>query len=299
MIATRFAPSPTGDLHVGGAWTALASWAYARAHGGRCVLRVEDIDTPRVVPGSAQRIAEDLALLGFDWDGPTIVQSARTSMYEAAIARLDTYPCDCSRAEIARAASAPHAGEELRYPGTCRDLPPEREMKRAPAIRLRVPDGARVSFVDLLRGPREEEDVSQTAGDFVLRRGDGVFAYQLVVAVDDAEHVTHVLRADDLLGSTARQILLMRMLGHAEVPAYGHLPLVLGADGQRLAKRNGGTTIRELVASAMSPTAIIGMLARGLGLTRAAGPLTPAEVAATLAPPADWRTEAWPMDRAP
>jgi glutamyl-tRNA synthetase len=281
-------------LHLGGAWTALASWAYARAHGGKCILRVEDIDTPRVVPGSAQRIVEDLARLGFDWDGPTIVQSARTSIYEAALAKLDTYPCDCSRAEIARAASAPHAGEEVRYPGTCRDLPPDREMKRAPAIRLRVPPNTSVVFDDLLRGTIEE-DVGQAAGDFVLRRGDGVFAYQLVVAVDDAQDVTHVLRADDLLGSTARQILLMRMLGYERVPTYGHLPLVLAKDGQRLAKRNGGSTIRELRES---PAEIIGALARGLRLTKREGPLTPSEVAASLTAPSVWRTEAWPLDLA-
>ena len=297
-ITTRFAPSPTGDLHVGGAWTALASWAYARAHGGRCILRVEDIDTPRVVAGSAQRIAEDLARLGFDWDGPTIVQSTRTEIYEAALAKLDTYPCDCSRAEIARAASAPHAGEEVRYPGTCRDLSPSRELKRPPAIRLRVPEESRVAFVDLRCGAIEE-DVGLAAGDFVLRRGDGVFAYQLVVAVDDAEEVTHVLRADDLLGSTARQILLMRMLGYDKVPTYGHLPLVLARDGQRLAKRNGGSTIRELVDAGLTPAAIIGSLARGLGLSRRAGALTPAEVAASLTPPSEWRTEPWPLTLEP
>lgn len=297
MIATRFAPSPTGDLHVGGVWTALASWAYARAHAGRSVLRLEDIDTPRVVRGSAERIAEDLARLGFDWDGPTIVQSARAAIYEAALAKLDTYPCDCSRAEIARAASAPHAGEEVRYPGTCRDRPPDREMKRPPAIRLRVPAEARVAFVDLLRGPIEE-DVAATAGDFVLRRGDGVFAYQLVVAVDDVEEVTHVLRADDLLGSTTRQLLLMRLLGHARVPAYGHLPLVLAKDGQRLAKRNGGSTIRELTEGpdALTPSALIGALARALRLTRREGPLTPAEVAASLTPLPEWRTDPWRLD---
>lgn len=291
MIATRFAPSPTGDLHVGGAWTALASWAFARAHGGRAVLRIEDIDTPRVVRGSAERIAEDLAMLGLDWDGPTIVQSARIPLYEAALARLDTYPCDCSRAEIARAASAPHAGEESRYPGTCRDADPRRPLKRDPAIRLRVPAGTRIAFDDLVRG-RIEEDVATTTGDFVLRRGDGVFAYQLVVAVDDAEHVTHVIRADDLLGSTARQILLMQMLGHSRVPTYGHLPLVVAADGQRLAKRTRGAIVRQLERPA---TEVIAELARGLGLTASEGPLTPREVADTLTAPDTWRKTPWPL----
>lgn len=289
-ITTRFAPSPTGDLHLGGAWTALASWAFARAEGGKCILRVEDIDTPRVVRGSAERILEDLAWLGFDFDGATIVQSTRIADYEAALAKLDTYPCDCSRAEIARAASAPHAGEESRYPGTCRDAPPDRAMKRPPAIRLRVPEDSVIAFDDLVHG-HVEENVGAVVGDFVLRRGDGVFAYQLAVAVDDAEEVTHVIRADDLLGSTARQILLMKLLGHTDVPTYAHLPLVLAADGQRLAKRNGGGAIvRELGRSAEQ---IIGALARGLGLTAKAGPLTPRDVANELSPPSAWRKSGW------
>ncbi|MBX3220837.1 MAG: tRNA glutamyl-Q(34) synthetase GluQRS [Labilithrix sp.] len=303
MITTRFAPSPTGDLHLGGAWTALASWALARSSGGRTVLRVEDIDTPRVVAGSAARILEDLAWLGLDWDEGPIVQSARTSAYEAALARLDAaglvYPCDCSRAEIARAASAPHAGEESKetiYPGTCRDAPRDRAFKRLPAIRLRVPDGARVAFEDAVAGA-VEEDVARAAGDFVLRRGDGVFAYQLVVAIDDAEMgVSHVVRADDLLGSTARQVLLMRLLGHAAAPSYAHVPLVVAPDGARLAKRTRGATTRELAEAGVAPEAIVGALARGLGLVPpGAGPLTPREVAAALRPPSAWRRTPWPM----
>ena len=286
MPTTRFAPSPTGDLHLGGAWTALASWAYARAHGGRCVLRMEDIDTPRIVRGSAERILADLAWLGFDFDGPVVVQSTRTAIYEAAIAKLDTYPCDCSRAEIS---SAPHAGEELRYPGTCRDKPPDREMRRDPSTRLRVPDDAVIAFDDLVHG-HIEEDVAQTVGDFVLRRGDGIFAYQLAVAVDDAEEVTHVIRADDLLGSTARQLLLVKLLGQTP-PTYGHIPLVLAADGQRLAKRSGGgAVIREL---GLSPPEILGRLARGLGLGSAPGPRTPHEIAARLSEPSAWRRSGW------
>ena len=169
MITTRFAPSPTGDLHLGGAWTALASWALARASsGGRTVLRIEDIDTPRVVRGSAERIIEDLAWLGFDWDEGPVYQSRRTAVYEQALARLEDagliYPCDCSRAEIARAASAPHAGEEGKetlYPGTCRDAPRDRAFKRPPAVRLRVPDGIKIAFEDAVRG-RVEEAVSYT-----------------------------------------------------------------------------------------------------------------------------------------
>jgi glutamyl-tRNA synthetase len=306
MMTTRFAPSPTGDLHLGGVWTALASWALAQASAdGRTVLRVEDIDTPRVVKGSSERIGEDLAWLGLDWDEGPVFQSARTQIYEEALARLDaaglTYPCDCSRAEIARAASAPHAGEDGRetiYPGTCRDAPRDREFKRAPALRLRVSEGTRVAFDDAVVGHVEEE-VDRVAGDFVLRRGDGVFAYQLVVAIDDAEMgVSHVVRADDLLASTARQILLMRLLGYASVPAYAHVPLVVAPNGERLAKRTQGVTVRDLAARGVAPEQIIGALARGLGLVAraAAGPLAPRDVAAALRLPAEWRKTPWPID---
>jgi glutamyl-tRNA synthetase len=309
-MRTRFAPSPTGDLHVGGAWTAIASWALARAAGGATVLRVEDIDTPRVVAGSASRIAEDLAWLGLDWDeGPEAggthapyTQSERASLYDARLAELAaaglTYPCDCSRAEIARVASAPHAGEELVYPGTCRDAPREREMKRAPAIRLRVPDGASVAFDDLVRG-HVEQRVDVSVGDFVLRRGDGVYAYQLVVAVDDAAmRISHVVRADDLLASTPRQLLLMRLLGvpSAEVPSYAHVPMVVAATGDRLAKRVGSTTIRALRERGLAASDIIGPLAHGLGLVSGdARPMSAREVAASLQPASRWRLTPWPL----
>ena len=300
MLCTRFAPSPTGDLHLGGAWTALASWRLARAHGGATVLRMEDIDTPRVVRGSAERIAEDLAWLGLDWDeGPSAggphapyTQSERAPIYDRALAELTraglVYPCDCSRAEISRVASAPHAGEELVYPGTCRDAPKDREMKRSPALRLRVPDGAMVIFEDLARG-RIEQHVDVSVGDFVLRRGDGVYAYQLVVAVDDAAmRISHVVRADDLLGSTARQILLMRLLGtpEAQLPAYAHVPMVVAPDGDRLAKRAGSATIRELRERGISAEEIKGALGRGLGF------VTGDEA------PSTWRRDSWPMPAA-
>ena len=305
MIRTRFAPSPTGDLHAGGAWTALASWALARHHGGATVLRVEDIDTPRVVAGSAARIEEDLAWLGLDWDEGPFVQSERLALYEDALAKLDaaglTYPCDCSRAEIARAASAPHAGEERVYPGTCRDAPRDREMKRAPAIRLRVPADTEIAFDDAVHG-RVVQRVDREVGDFVLRRGDDVFAYQLVVALDDAAmRITDVVRADDLLASTARQILLMRLLGYgeADVPRYAHVPLVVAPGGDRLAKRTRGATIRELRARGFSREDVIGALATGLGLVPGEPrPLSPREVAAALAPPSSWRRTPWELPAA-
>lgn len=317
MVRSRFAPSPTGDLHVGGAWTALASWAIARAGSGTTVLRVEDIDPPRVVAGSETRITVDLAWLGLDWDegpgpgGPhaSYTQSQRSDLYDAKLAELTaaglTYPCDCSRAEIVRVASAPHAGEELVYAGTCRDLPRDRPMRRPPALRLRVPEGASVAFEDLVRG-RCAQHVDVSVGDFVLRRGDGVYAYQLVVAIDDAAmRISHVVRAEDLLASTARQILLMRLLGTPEerVPAYAHVPMVVAPDGDRLAKRAGAASISDLRARGVTAEELIGRLARALGLVSAEksgkgdkpAPLSAREVAAALQPPSSWRKHPWPI----
>lgn len=308
VTITRFAPSPTGDLHLGGAWTALASWALARATpNGRTILRIEDIDTPRVVPGAAERIIDDLGWLGLDWDEGPVWQSSRVDVYEQGLARLEsvqcTYLCDCSRKEIARVASAPHAGEEggeMVYPGTCREAPSRRSMKRAPSVRLRVPSDAQITFCDRVRGLVEER-VADAAGDFVLRRADGVFAYQFVVALDDAAMgVTDVVRADDLLGSTARQLCVMKLLGVETLPHYAHVPLVVGPGGERLAKRTHGTTVRELAARGIAPTVLVGELARGLGLVPEAmsGPLTPRQVAASLQPPSAWRIVPWPISSA-
>jgi glutamyl-tRNA synthetase len=265
---------------------------------------MEDIDPPRIVRGAAQRILEDLAWLGLDWDEGPIVQSERTAIYEAALAKLgargDTYFCDCSRKEIAEVASAPHDGE-LVYPGTCRDAPPDREFKRPPAIRLRVPTGeaARITFTDAVYGA-VDEDVSRAVGDFVLRRGDGVFAYQLAVAIDDAEAgVTHVVRAHDLLSSTARQLLLLRMLDYRTPPSYVHVPLVVAPEGDRLAKRVGSVTVRSLAARGISPGELVGELARGLGLVdpdlKSGGEVEARDVAAALRPPSAWRKIAWPI----
>jgi glutamyl-tRNA synthetase len=311
MVRVRFAPSPTGDLHVGGAWTALAAWVLARSQAGRTVLRVEDIDAPRVVPGSKERIARDLDWLGLDWDeGPDAsgpyapyTQSQRLDVYEDALARLTaqglTYPCDCSRTEIARAASAPHAGEEMVYPGTCRDAPQARSMRRPPAIRLRVPIGTVVAFDDRVHGPFEQR-VDQAVGDFVLRRGDGVFAYQLAVAIDDAAmEISEVVRGTDLLGSTPRQILLMRLLGYADIPSYAHVPLVVAAHGDRLAKRTRAITIDALRARGLPASEIVATLARGLGLVGDAAPITsPIDVAKRTAPPERWSKTTWAVPAA-
>ncbi len=295
-VRTRFAPSPTGDLHVGGAWTALASWVVARRAGGESLLRVEDIDTPRVVAGSRERIEEDLLWLGLDWDEAPLLQSARGPRYEEAIAALAAqglvYPCDCSRAEIARVASAPHEGEEAVYPGTCRDSDPAREMKRAPALRVRVPEEV-VAFDDAVFG-RVAQNLAREAGDFVLRRGDGVYAYQLAVVVDDAASgITDVVRGRDLAASTARQIWLARALG-APTPSYAHVPLVVAPGGARLEKRTRGAKIRDLREAGVPAATILGALAHGLGLTPSPAPSTAAAIAAKPGPIA-WRHDPWPI----
>jgi len=276
----RFAPSPTGALHLGSAAAAVLCAAAARAAGGALVLRMEDLDRERVVPGCADAILDDLRWLGLSWDeGPDVggpcapyTQSQRTPQYEAALAQLEAqglvFLCDCSRAEIARAASAPHAGEEgPRYPGTCRALGTRpRAFKRPPAARLAVPQDARaeIAIEDRVLGGIVE-DVGATTGDFVLRRGDGVFAYQLAVVVDDlAMGVTEVVRGADLAASAARQVLLARLLG-GEAPRFAHVPLVLGDGGERLAKRARGVPLSDQRAQGVSPGALVRALAGAYG----------------------------------
>jgi glutamyl-tRNA synthetase len=276
----RFAPSPTGDLHLGSAATALVAWLSARAAVGELVLRIEDLDGPRTLSGMAERQLDDLRWLGLDWDeGPDVGgaaapyrQSERSEHYDAALARLDAagliYACDCSRAEIARVTSAPHPGDEgPRYPGTCRERATG-PWKRPPALRLRVPPGM-VGVYDALQG-RIEQDVAETVGDFVLRRGDGAYAYQLAVVVDDlAMGISEVVRGADLLGSAPRQALLARLLGAAP-PAFAHGPLVLAPDGTRLAKRAHGATLRDQRAAGAQPGDVLAALATLLGLEPAA-----------------------------
>jgi glutamyl-tRNA synthetase len=242
------------------------------------VLRVEDLDTPRCQPGAEARQLADLRWLGLDWDeGPDCGgsygpyrQSQRLSRYEAALGELEQrgliYLCDCSRSEIARAASAPHAGDEgPRYPGICRAFGMrQRAFKRSPAVRLAVPEEP-VLVEDGLQG-RLQENVSATVGDFVLRRGDGVFAYQLAVVVDDlAMHISEVVRGVDLLTSAARQTLLARLL-LAEAPRYAHHALVVDAGGERLAKRAASLSIAALRNRGLRPGQVNAGLARALGL---------------------------------
>lgn len=243
----RFAPSPTGPLHAGSLVAALASRLDALVHGGRWLLRIEDVDTPRTVAGAADDIMRTLATLGFSWDGQPLFQSARASAYEAAFERLraaqHVYPCACTRREIAdsllRAGEALARHGELVYRGTCRSGLPAGRASRA--WRLRVPPGS-VEFFDRCAGP-VHQDVEHEVGDFVLRRADGVWAYQLAVVVDDdAQCVTDVVRGADLLASTPRQIVLQRLLG-MRTPRYLHVPLVTDERGEKLSKQTAAQSV--------------------------------------------------------
>lgn len=272
--AGRYAPSPSGELHLGNLRTALLAWLFARASGRRFLIRIEDLDRDRDAGAAASQL-EDLATLGIDWDGEPVLQSERAADHDAAIRRLAdrglVYECTCTRRDILAAPAAPHAPPGA-YPGTCRDRSEEeREAAKAaihprlPALRLRAPEGLRsLAFEDLLLG-RMTGDID----DFVLRRGDGTVAYNLAVVVDDAAMgVDQIVRGDDLAASTPRQILLQRLLELPSPPEveYAHVPLVLGPSGARLAKRDGAVTLRELLARGARPDEVLGTLAVSLGL---------------------------------
>ncbi|MDR0965280.1 MAG: tRNA glutamyl-Q(34) synthetase GluQRS [Myxococcales bacterium] len=272
----RYAPSPTGSLHLGNARTALLAFLQARSLGAAFVLRIEDLDRPRTVPGATEAILDDLRWLGIAWDEGPYLQSERLDLYERALARLrdgrHVFECFCSRADLLRAASAPHAGEEgPRYPGTCRvhGASPQNGSNRQSALRLRV-EPEPIDFVDEVAGPRAF-DLSQSCGDFVLRRADGLFAYQLATAVDDAlMGITHVLRGDDLLSSTPRQLWILRLLGQPAPRRYAHVPLLLDSTGQKLSKRLGSMTISALRERKIDPRRVVAALAHSAGLTDAA-----------------------------
>ncbi|GAB5537371.1 MAG: tRNA glutamyl-Q(34) synthetase GluQRS [Rubricoccaceae bacterium] len=298
----RFAPSPTGDLHLGSALAALAAWASVRNQDGRFVWRVEDLDGPRTVPGAAERQMEDAQWLGIDWDhGPDPAhpqldvgphgpyrQSERSAFYDAALRQLADanrlFPCRRSRKDLKALATAPHGASGLPpYP------PSWRPDALAPgwldalgdrpdcALRFRVDDDP-VTFEDRVVG-WVTEDVRETVGDVVLKRRDGVYAYQLAVVVDDlAMGVTEVVRGQDLLDSTARQILLIRALGGV-VPGYAHLPLLVNTEGEKLSKRDAAPTIRALRQRGVAPETVVGWLAHQLGQTDSASSLTALELA--------------------
>lgn len=254
----RFAPSPTGPLHFGSLVAALGSCLDARARGGRWLLRLEDVDEPRCLPGAGDEILRALTACGFEWDGPVLAQSARKSRYREVLDTLKTsgraYPCACTRRELADSALAPD-GAHI-YPGTCRKGLPDG--KAARAWRLRVEVGA-ICFDDAVQG-RLCQDLDREVGDFILLRADGYFAYQLAVVVDDADQgVTHVVRGADLLDSTPRQIFLQRCLGFT-VPAYAHLPVAIDAQGGKLSKQTLAPAIdvRNPVPAMAAALALLG-----------------------------------------
>ena len=265
----RLAPSPTGAQHVGNARTYLIAWLSARSRGGAVRLRIEDIDTPRTKPGAAAEALADLRWLGLDWDGDPVVQTDRLAAHEAALEELKrrdlVYPCTCTRADVAAAASAPHADHEgPTYPGTCshRTAADAAALDRPYAWRFRVADSP--AFDDLFLGPTHI-DLKQVGGDFVVWRSFAAPAYQLAVVVDDAAAgVTEVVRGDDLVPSTPRQLLLDRALGLTP-PQFAHVPLVVGPDGRRLAKRHGDTRLSALRAAGVTPAALVGLLAWSCG----------------------------------
>jgi len=289
----RFAPTPSGLLHIGNAFAALLAWLQIRRAGGTFVLRIEDIDKPRSRPEYAEQILDDLRWLGIDWDeGPDIggpygpyEQSAREERYRAALARLERdrwlYPCYCSRAELMAIASAPHglAAEGPAYPGICRGLTAEerqaRSLAKTPSLRFAMPEHE-VTYVDGIAGPQRFP--AGAGGDFVVQRADGIIGYQLAVVVDDADMgITDVLRGWDLLDSTPRQLLLLKALG-LPAPRYAHVPLLYGPDGRRLSKRHGSVTLRGIRQTLRSPERLIGQLAHLAGLLERPEPLKAREL---------------------
>lgn len=275
MSAGRYAPSPSGDLHFGNLRTALLAWLFARQTGREFIMRIEDVDSQRSSAESAARQLDDLASLGLDWDGQPVVQSSRHEAYQAALSQLETYECFCSRRDILEASGAAHVLPGC-YPGTCRELTEqERESRRqqfaeqgrVPAVRLRS-DVEEFKVVDYYNG-RYVGPVD----DFVLRRGD--WAYNLAVVVDDAAGgIDQVVRGDDLLSSAPRQAYLASLLGYA-VPEYVHVPLVVNAEGKRLAKRDGAVTLRQMLEQGLTVGDVVEQLAGSIGVP---GARTAAEI---------------------
>ncbi len=266
----RFAPSPTGQLHLGNLRTALVSWLQTRADGGEWLVRMEDLDTATASRDHEAEQLRSLAALGMRPDGEVVRQSERFDLYRDAIATLRgqgrVYECFCTRREIREAAQAPHADlPDVAYPGTCRTLTADRRAElvaegRQPALRLAA-RGERFLIPDLIAG-----EYTGISDDVVLQRNDGVPAYNLAVVVDDAlQGVTHIVRGDDLLSSTPRQRLLQQLLGFDE-PVYAHVPLVLAPDGSRLAKRHGAVTLEDLAARGIGPALVLSRVAASLGL---------------------------------
>lgn len=282
-VRGRFAPSPSGRMHLGNLWSCLLAWLAARSVGGEMVLRLDDLDPERCRTEYCDQVMRDLEWLGLDWDGQPVYQSRRTEVYAQAFLKLEdqgmVYPCYCTRAERL-AASAPHRSDGVQiYDGCCSRLTrTEREKMdkiRRPAWRLRVPE-KEISFCDRIQGERREL-LSRDSGDFILRRSDGVYAYQLAVVVDDAMMgVTQVVRGSDLLSSTPRQLWLQECLSLPH-PEYGHVPLLLAPDGRRLAKRDRDLELGQLQSRYTAPE-LVGRLAHVAGLLQEYVPVTPSEL---------------------
>jgi len=279
----RYAPSPSGTLHVGNLRSALLAWCFARSRGARFLVRIEDLDPQRSRPVHAASALADLARIGIDWDGEPARQSERRERHRAAFEQLRDagvlYPCWCTRAEIRLASQAPH-GAPGPYPGTCRGLcARERERRGDPTAWRLDGGGARIRFEDELAGT-----CSALVDDFVVWRGDGVPAYNLAVVIDDADQgVGEVVRGDDLLETTPRQIRLAQLLGLA-IPRYAHVPLVLGPDGARLAKRHGAVTLDAVLAGGWTLPALIGWMAWSAGLAPEGAAMDARQVLAAFAP---------------
>ena len=290
-VLGRFAPTPSGRMHLGNVSTALLAWLSARAQGGKMLLRIEDLDTARCPRENEELLREDLDWLGLDWDLEQPRQSGRTAYYEAVLDTLAqtgrVFPCWCTRGDLKNAPNAPHASDgHPIYPGTCRELTEaqraEKAAVRPPLWRLRVPDET-ISFVDGHFGPYSE-NLAAECGDFILRRADGVFAYQLAVTADDiAAGVTEVVRGRDLISSTPRQLYLYRLLG-APAPRYFHVPLLSAPDGRRLSKRDRDLDLGVL-RQRYDAREIIGALAHAAGLTEAYAPCSPGELIGLF----DWK----------
>ena len=285
-VRGRFAPSPTGRMHAGNIFASLMAWLQVRSQGGQMVLRIEDLDEARSKPHFIDLIQQDLELLGLTWDHGPYYQSVRDEAYEEAFQRISEqarlYPCFCTRADLA-AVSAPHLGEKAVYPGTCRHLSPaEAELRiqagEDAAWRVEVPSRS-FGFEDALQGSYGQQ-LSEGCGDFILRRKDGAFAYQLAVVVDDASQgVTSVTRGIDLLSSTPQQMFLLDLLGYPH-PEYLHVPLLVNEQGRRLSKRDGDASLEEMLTRFRTPQGIIGHIAFLAGLQPEDEPATPDELIA-------------------
>ncbi len=289
-VVGRFAPSPSGRMHAGNVFAALCAWLIAHLQGGSIVLRVEDLDAERSKRIYIDALMRDFEALGLSWDSGPYFQQGRDEVYLEAFERLaseaSVYPCFCTRADL-HAASAPHAADRFVYPGTCRSLSAsevqEKLAAKPAAYRLGVPD-AQVAFHDLIQG-QQDFNLARACGDFVLRRFDGSFAYQLAVVVDDAaQGVTSVVRGVDLLDSSPQQMYIQRLLG-LEAVEYAHIPLFVAPDGRRLAKRNADAALDALLERFKSPQAVVGHIAYVAGLIDYDETLSPDDLLGSLSLP--------------